>query len=142
MALAAKLPPVNRWGDYSAMTVDPVDDCTFWYTQEYYATNSSFNWRTRIGNFKFDSCGAGPSPSLRQQPPPLRPNCDTFGDADATATLQRLAAYSNTAASSHAAASSVRPALARVSSGTRDQSRVPVTVFFFKLHAAPTAHRR
>ena len=29
----------NRWGDYSAMTVDPVDDCTFWYTQEYYATN-------------------------------------------------------------------------------------------------------
>ena len=29
----------NRWGDYSAMTVDPVDDCTFWYTQEYFATN-------------------------------------------------------------------------------------------------------
>ena len=39
------------------MTVDPVDDCTFWYTQEYYASDSSFNWRTRIGNFKFDSCG-------------------------------------------------------------------------------------
>jgi hypothetical protein len=49
----------SRWGDYSAMTVDPVDDCTFWYTQEYYATNSSFNWRTRIGSFKFDSCGGG-----------------------------------------------------------------------------------
>src|SRR4029453_11743188 len=49
----------NRWGDYSSMTVDPVDDCTFWYTQEYYATDSSFNWRTRIGNFKFDSCGGG-----------------------------------------------------------------------------------
>ena len=47
----------NRWGDYSDMTVDPVDDCTFWYTQEYYDTTSSFNWRTRIGNFKFDSCG-------------------------------------------------------------------------------------
>src|SRR5207237_10442657 len=26
---------LNRWGDYSALTVDPVDDCTFWYTQEY-----------------------------------------------------------------------------------------------------------
>jgi hypothetical protein len=50
---------VNRWGDYSAMTVDPVDDCTFWYTQEYYATTSSFNWRTRILNFKFDTCGGG-----------------------------------------------------------------------------------
>ena len=50
---------VNRWGDYSDMTVDPVDDCTFWYTTEYYDNNSSFNWRTRIGNFKFDSCGGG-----------------------------------------------------------------------------------
>ncbi len=50
---------VNRWGDYSDMTVDPVDDCTFWYTQEYYATTSSFNWRTRIGSFKFDTCGGG-----------------------------------------------------------------------------------
>ena len=48
----------NRWGDYSAMTVDPVDDCTFWYTQEYYSTTSSFNWRTRIVNFKFDTCGS------------------------------------------------------------------------------------
>jgi uncharacterized repeat protein (TIGR01451 family) len=46
----------NRWGDYSDMTVDPVDDCTFWYTNEYYSTTSSFNWRTRIGSFKFPSC--------------------------------------------------------------------------------------
>jgi uncharacterized repeat protein (TIGR01451 family) len=48
----------NRWGDYSDLTVDPVDDCTFWYTNEYYASTGSFNWRTRIGNFKFPSCGA------------------------------------------------------------------------------------
>ena len=48
----------NRWGDYSDLTVDPVDDCTFWYTTEYYATTSSFNWRTRIGSFKFASCGS------------------------------------------------------------------------------------
>src|SRR5207248_7214335 len=51
----------NRWGDYSDMTVDPVDDCTFWYTQEYYQTSGSFNWRTRIGNFKFPSCTTGPT---------------------------------------------------------------------------------
>ena len=43
----------NRWGDYSSMAIDPVDDRTFWYTTEYYNTNSSFNWRTRIGNFHF-----------------------------------------------------------------------------------------
>jgi len=53
----------NRWGDYSALTVDPVDDCTFWYTQEYYQTTSQFNWRTRIGSFKLAACGGGPSPT-------------------------------------------------------------------------------
>ena len=47
----------NRWGDYSAMQVDPVDDCTFWYTQEYIKTTGSFNWATRITNFKFANCG-------------------------------------------------------------------------------------
>jgi len=48
---------LNRWGDYSAMQVDPVDDCTFWYTQEYIKTNGTFNWNTRITNFKFPACG-------------------------------------------------------------------------------------
>ena len=47
----------NRWGDYSDLTVDPVDDCTFWYTTEYMASTGSFNWRTRIASFKFPSCG-------------------------------------------------------------------------------------
>ena len=36
----------NRWGDYSALTIDPVDDAAFWYTNEYYATTTSFGWRT------------------------------------------------------------------------------------------------
>ncbi len=54
----------NHWGDYSDMTVDPVDDCTFWYTQEYYDSTSSYNWRTRIGNFKFGTCGGGSPPPL------------------------------------------------------------------------------
>jgi hypothetical protein len=46
----------KRWGDYSSMTVDPKDDCTFWYTQEYYVATGSFNWATRISAFKFDRC--------------------------------------------------------------------------------------
>lgn len=45
-----------RWGDYSAMTVDPADDCTFWYTNEYYSVSSLRSWRTRIASFKFPSC--------------------------------------------------------------------------------------
>ncbi|HET6546576.1 MAG TPA: hypothetical protein VFG55_07520, partial [Rhodanobacteraceae bacterium] len=54
----------SRWGDYSDLTVDPVDDCTFWYTNEYYATTGQFNWRTRIGNFRFAGCGAAAPPTV------------------------------------------------------------------------------
>jgi len=48
----------NRWGDYSAMRIDPIDDCTFWYTQEYQATTDTVAWNTRLGSFKFPSCGS------------------------------------------------------------------------------------
>jgi hypothetical protein len=51
-------PTLARWGDYSAMTIDPVDDCTFWYTTEYHQTDGGFNWNTRIASFKFPGCGA------------------------------------------------------------------------------------
>ncbi len=47
---------LNRWGDYSSMTVDPKDDCTFWYTNEYLVSNGTFNWHTRIGSFKISGC--------------------------------------------------------------------------------------
>jgi hypothetical protein len=46
----------SRWGDYSAMTVDPMDDCTFWYTTEYLKANGVFNWSTRIASFKLTGC--------------------------------------------------------------------------------------
>ena len=52
----SQLPNLSRWGDYSAMTVDPVDDCRFWYTTEYLKSNGSFNWSTRIASFKFPGC--------------------------------------------------------------------------------------
>jgi hypothetical protein len=54
----------GRWGDYSSMSVDPTDDCTFWYTHEYYPSTdviTGMNWRTRIGSFKFASCGGAPT---------------------------------------------------------------------------------
>lgn len=55
----AQTHPAARWGDYSSLTVDPLDDCTFWYTQEYYAEVSVRGWRTRIGAFQVDpSCDA------------------------------------------------------------------------------------
>jgi hypothetical protein len=47
----------GRWGDYSALSIDPSDSCTFWHTNEYYSTTSGRGWDTRIGSFKFPSCG-------------------------------------------------------------------------------------
>jgi subtilisin-like proprotein convertase family protein len=47
---------LQRWGDYSNMTVDPVDDCTFWFTTEYIKASGSFNWSTRIASYQFPTC--------------------------------------------------------------------------------------
>jgi len=50
----------SRWGDYTSMNVDPVDDCTFWYVNEYYAINGTpadtRPWQTRIASFKLPGC--------------------------------------------------------------------------------------
>lgn len=46
----------NRWGDYTDMTVDPTDDCTFWYVNQYYQVSSARGWQTRIGNFRLPGC--------------------------------------------------------------------------------------
>ncbi len=49
-----------RWGDYSGMTIDPRDGCSFWITNQYYTiisqNESPFGWLTRIGKFKFAEC--------------------------------------------------------------------------------------
>lgn len=44
----------TRWGDYSAMTVDADDGCTFWYSNMYFPVAGG-NWVTRIGRFRFAS---------------------------------------------------------------------------------------
>ena len=53
---------ISRWGDYSAMTIDPVDDCTFWYTASYVGSDdktplSASTWSTRVASFQFPECG-------------------------------------------------------------------------------------
>ena len=56
----SQTPTLGRWGDYSAMTVDPEDDCTFWYTNEYLPADGNFNWRTRIVSFSLSGCITAP----------------------------------------------------------------------------------
>ena len=47
----------NRWGDYSEMSVDPTDQCSFYFTTEYYPTTALGGWHTRVCSFKFAGCG-------------------------------------------------------------------------------------
>jgi hypothetical protein len=59
----------SRWGDYTSMQIDPSDDCTFWYVNEYLPTTHPYGWFTRIGSFKFSGCGAAiPDFSLSANP--------------------------------------------------------------------------
>jgi hypothetical protein len=50
----------SRWGDYTSLNIDPVDDCTFWYVNEYYTAagqaSSPAGWQTRIASFKLPGC--------------------------------------------------------------------------------------
>ena len=50
----------NRWGDYSHLSVDPTDGTTFWYTNLYYETVSSWNWKTNISRFGFNAVPPNP----------------------------------------------------------------------------------
>lgn len=58
-----------RWGNVSGMNVDPVDDCTFWMTNQYFSAESQaespFSWLTRIGRFKYDECTPAPRSGLK-----------------------------------------------------------------------------
>jgi len=90
----------SRWGDYSSMNVDPTDDCTFWYVNEYLASTSDADWRLRIGSFKFPNCTTGPTPTATATftgtpfttptfTPTATPAC-TPGYSQTTATGQAL----------------------------------------------------
>src|SRR5262249_44730513 len=52
-----------RWGDYTAIDIDPTDDTTFWYINEYVPTTSSIGWRLRIGAFNIAGGGVSPTPT-------------------------------------------------------------------------------
>jgi hypothetical protein len=77
---------LSRWGDYTAIRIDPADDCTFWYTNQYEAVSGSFNWSTAIASFKFPGCGSPPNPdfSIAASPSSL---AAIQGGAAATSTV-------------------------------------------------------
>ena len=65
----SQLPSLDRWGDYSSMTIDPTDDCTFWYADEYLKSDGTWNWSTHISSFRFPSCvPATQAPTITSAP--------------------------------------------------------------------------
>src|SRR5205814_1575442 len=100
----------TRWGDYSAMTVDP-DGCTFWYTGEYYdahpTTKADDNWLTRIGSFQLPGCSGTVTPpaaapaisGFSPQSGPVGSSVTISGSGFTNATA---VTFNNTPASSYA----------------------------------------
>ena len=86
---------LSRWGDYSAMTIDPADDCTFWYTNEYLKTTGSFNWSTRIGTFKFPSCGGTLVPDFTIAASPGSLSIVQGASGTSTVTVTSLSAFNS-----------------------------------------------
>ena len=89
----SQLANLNRWGDYSSISVDPVDDCTFWYTTEYLKTSGTFNWSTRIANFKFAGCG---QPDFALTATPASQSVVAGNGTSYTATVTPSSGYSGT----------------------------------------------
>jgi hypothetical protein len=86
---------LTRWGDYSAMQVDPVDDCTFWYTQEYMKTTGTFNWNTRISSFKFPSCGGTATPDFSIAAAPSSLTITQGSNGTSTITITSLNGFNS-----------------------------------------------
>jgi len=64
----------NRWGDYTSLRIDPDDDTTFWYTNEYYTKNSpffNFNWSTAIASFTAGGSTSTPDFTISEAPTSL-----------------------------------------------------------------------
>jgi hypothetical protein len=77
----------NRWGDYSSMSVDPVDQCTFYFTSEYYPTTASSSWHTRVCSFTFPGCG-DPNYALVAESPKRIEMCGATATVDPAYALR------------------------------------------------------
>jgi hypothetical protein len=138
----------SRWGDYSDLTIDPSDDCTFWFTTEYYTVTTSFSWHTRVGSFQLPGCGGQPptpgaiaghvtdasnGAALVGATVTIQGGGSTLTDGTGAYTLGNLNAGSYTLTASKSGYTSSAPTQVSVTSGnttTQDfaLSPVPVTV--------------
>jgi hypothetical protein len=118
---------VDRWGDYSTTSIDPVDDCTFWHTNEYFSTTSATSWNTRICAFRFAECGRG---EVVVEPPTRRTAVCSAAPSDPVANV-RVAVLGDVVGNATLSASAfpggVTPAFAPASVAPGAESQVTLT---------------
>ena len=87
-----------RWGDYSSLRIDPVDDCTFWYVNEFLPTTSSYGWYTNISSFKFLGCGGPTQPDFSLAASPASIIVQQGNPANSTITVTSIGGWSESVA--------------------------------------------
>jgi len=86
----------SRWGDYTSMAIDEADDCTMWYTNEYYMLTARFDWSTRLASLKFNGCGGPPKPDFSLTASPSSQTVVQGGSTTYTVTASPLNSFSGT----------------------------------------------
>ena len=104
-----------RWGDYSDLTVDPTDDCTFYFTGEYSPASA---WRTRLASFRFENCSAAPTQTPTATVTGTPPTATPTRTATPTITL--------TATSTATSTRTRTPTPSRTATRTPTNTRTPV----------------
>ncbi|MCW2879632.1 MAG: hypothetical protein JWQ95_3732 [Sphaerisporangium sp.] len=132
----------SRWGDYSSMSVDPGDGCTFWYTHEYIPANGNFNWRTRLASFQLPNCAGPAQNNFSIAASPTSGTVTAGGSVTATVSTQVLSGSAESVALSatglpSGATASFNPAsvtagnsstMTITTSGTTPQGTYPITI--------------
>ncbi|MEO8461109.1 MAG: carboxypeptidase regulatory-like domain-containing protein, partial [Dokdonella sp.] len=133
----------TRWGDYSAMSVDP-DGCTFWYANEYYIAVGG-NWQTRIGSFAFPSCTPAGSGTLQgtvtamSGGAPISGATITFGSRTTTTDPSGFYQFTNIPSGTYPGITASKPGYVSSSATSIVVADSTTTTKDFSLASAPTS---
>ena len=108
----------SRWGDYTSLNIDPTDDCTFWYVNQYTPVTSASGWRLRVGSFRFNECG---TPTFTMNVGPVTQTVCAGSSATYTANLGSISSFNSPVTLS----STGQPAGASVAFGSNPVTNLP-----------------
>ncbi len=108
----------SRWGDYTSLNIDPTDDCTFWYVNQYTPVTSDRGWRLRVGSFRFNECG---TPTFTMNVGPVTQTVCSGSSATYTANLGSISSFNSPVTLS----STGQPAGATVAFGNNPVASLP-----------------